>query len=143
MGADFGEIVEDGFPICVTQFGEFQNGCKFLIDFQEGNILEGQAAVGDDALELVAQTLGFFTHLVQIRTPVECILRFLYHHTCYRPYLRHDFGGNHAVDTAVVVVFGAARPQTQIRQSFTVKILTGKDSGSSDFCSLITFADFR
>ena len=143
MLTDVGEIVENGFPIGVAQFRELQYSCKFLVDFQKGDVFEGQVAVRNDALELIAQVLGFVTHLIQIRTPVEGVLRLLYHHTSYRPYLRHDFRGNHAVDTAVVVVFGAARPQAQIGECLTVEVLTGKDTSRCNFCGLVTFADFR
>ena len=143
MGADVGEVVENGFPVGVSQFRELQDCSQLLIDFQKGNIFEGQAAVGDDALKLVAQILRFVTYLIQIGTPVEGVLRTLDHHTGYRPYLRHDFRRNHAIDTAVVVVLGAARPQSQVRECLTVKVLTGKDTGGSDFCSLVAFTDFR
>ena len=67
MGADLREIVKNGFPVSVTQFRKLQDGSKFLVDFQKGNIFEGQAAVGDDTFELIAQTLGFFAYLIQIR----------------------------------------------------------------------------
>ena len=143
MGADVGEVVENGFPVGVSQFRELQDCSQLLIDFQKGNIFEGQTAVGDDALKLVAQILRFVTYLIQIGTPVEGVLRTLDHHTGYRPYLWHDFRGNHAVDTAVVVVLGAACPQAQVRECLTVKVFTGKDTGSSNFCSLIAFTDFR
>ena len=77
MGADIGEVVENGLPVRITQLRELQNGSQFLIDFQKGNIFEGQAAVGDDALKLVAQILRFVTYLIQIGTPVEGVLRIL------------------------------------------------------------------
>ena len=64
MAADAGEVVKHGLPVNVTQLRELQDGSEFPVDFQKGNIFEGQAAVGDDTLELVAQVLGLFTHLI-------------------------------------------------------------------------------
>ena len=143
MGTDVGEVIKNSFPVGVAKLRELQDGGQFLIDFQKGNIFERQTAVGDDALKLIAQILRLVTDLIEIRTPIEGILRTLDHHTGYRPYLRHDFRRNHAVDTSVVVVLGAARPQSQVRECLTVKVLTGKDTGGSDFCSLVAFTDFR
>ena len=54
MAADAGEVVKHGLPVNVTQLRELQDVSEFLVDFQKGNILEGQAAVGHDTLELVA-----------------------------------------------------------------------------------------
>jgi len=64
VGTESRKVVKHRFPIHVAQLRQFQDGSQFLVNLQKCYILEREGAVGDDRLELIAESLGLFTYLI-------------------------------------------------------------------------------
>ena len=110
VGANIREVVQQVLPIHIPQFGQFEDGGKFLVDFQECDVPEGKPTVGDNGLKLIAECLCLFAHLIQIAAPIEGVLRTTQHHACHSPDLGHNLGGDHVVDASVIIVLCGACP---------------------------------
>ena len=137
MCPGFAEVIEKPFPVYAATVCKGEYRLKFRRYLKEYNISERKGTVSDHRLELHAQALDLRTYLVQVASPVEGGLRWVYHHLCHSPYLRHYPAAHKRVYTAVIIVFRGAWPYAEVCEGLAVKIFRHEDSRCSHLCGCI------
>ena len=124
-----GKIVQHPLPVYTAQFRKFQQRHDLAVDLQKSDVRERKCTVCHNAFELHTQALRLIAHLHQVATPVDRCLRGVKHLLCHHPDFRYDLVGHHVVDTAVIVVFRAATPDTEVRECFVFQKFGRENSG--------------